>query len=266
MSQRPIGVFDSGLGGLTVTRAVIDVLPHESVVYFGDTARTPYGPKPLDEVHLYANEIIDFLIEQDVKLVVVGCNSASSALAQLGRPKLPVPLVTVIDPPAQTAARLTRNQKIGIIGTQATISSRQYEEALVRTRRPIEVFAKACPEFVDLAERGETTGRRALEVAEGYLTELKTAGVDTLILGCTHYPLLAATIQYVMGPDVLLVSSAEETAKDVYTVLIANGLLREDKDAGSHEFYASGDEDQFSRLAPRFLGPVVAGVKRHPLG
>jgi glutamate racemase len=217
-------------------------------------------------VHDYATEIIDFLSEQDVKLVVVGCNSASSALASLGRPKLDVPLVTVIDPPAQTASRLTRNRKIGIIGTEATISSRQYEEALVRTRRPVEVFAKACPMFVELAERGETTGRRVLEVAEGYLDELKQAGVDTLILGCTHYPLLTATIQYVMGPDVLLVSSAEETAKDVYTVLVANGLLGEGTAAPTYEFFASGDEEEFRSLGPRFLGPVISGVKRHPLG
>jgi glutamate racemase len=262
----PIGIFDSGLGGLTVARAVIDVLPHESIVYFGDTERTPYGPKPLDEIHGYANEIIDFLVHQDTKLIVVGCNSASSALARLGRPKIDVPLVTVIDPPAQTAARLTRNKRIGIIGTEATIGSRQYEEALIRTKQPVEVFARACPEFVELAERGETTGRRVLEVAEGYLGELKRAGVDTLILGCTHYPLLQATIQYVMGPDVLLVSSAEETAKDVYTVLVANGLLREEMMPGNYEFYATGDEDEFRNLAPRFLGPIVAGVKRHPLG
>lgn len=265
VAERPIGIFDSGLGGLTVARAVIDVLPHESVVYFGDTARGPYGPKPLDEIHGYANEIIDFLVEQEVKLLVVGCNSASSALAGLGRPKLAVPMVTVIDPPAQTAARLTRNKRVGIIGTDATIGSRQYEEALVRTKQPIEVFAKACPDFVDLAERGETTGRRVLEIAEAYLGDLKRAGVDTMILGCTHYPLLQATIQYVMGPDVLLVSSAEETAKDVYTVLVANGLLREEMSPGSYEFFASGDEDEFSRLAPRFLGPIVTGVKRHPM-
>ncbi len=266
MPSRPIGIFDSGLGGLTVARAVIDVLPHESVVYFGDTARYPYGPKPLQTVHDYATEIIDFLCEQDVKLVVVGCNSASSALASLGRPQLDVPMVAVIDPPAQTAARLSRNRKVGIIGTEATISSRQYEEALVRTRRPVEVLAKACPMFVELAERGETTGRRVLEVAEDYLGELKEAAVDTLILGCTHYPLLQATIQYVMGPDVLLVSSAEETAKDVYTVLVANGLLGDASAAPSYEFFASGDEEEFRLLGPRFLGPVISGVKRHPLG
>jgi len=266
MSERPIGIFDSGLGGLTVARAVIEVLPHESIVYFGDTARFPYGTKSLDEVKSYADEVIDFLVEQDVKLIVVACNSASSALFRLGRPTLDVPLVTVIDPPAQTAARLTRNKKVGIIGTDATISSRQYEEALVRTRRPVKVFAKACPEFVELAERGDTVGTRVLETTERYLGDLKNAGVDTLILGCTHYPLLQATIQYVMGPDVLLVSSAEETAKDVYTVLVANGLLRTNTSAPSYEFYASGDEEEFGRLGPRFLGPVISGVKRHPLG
>jgi glutamate racemase len=264
--DRPIGIFDSGLGGLTVARAVIEVLPHESIVYFGDTARFPYGTKSLDEVRDFAGDVIAFLVEQDVKLIVVACNSASSALLQLGRPQLDVPLVTVVDPPAQTAARLTRNRRVGIIGTDATIRSRQYEEALVRTRRPVEIVAKACPAFVELAERGDTVGRHVIETTERYLTELKHAGIDTLILGCTHYPLLQATIQYVMGPDVLLVSSAEETAKDVYTVLVANDLLRATDEAPTYEFFASGDEEDFGRLAPRFLGPVIGGVKRHPLG
>ena len=259
-ADRPIGVFDSGLGGLTVARAVIEVLPHESIVYFGDTARFPYGPKPLEEVQRNATEVMDFLCSKDVKMIVVACNSASSALFQLGRPKVGVPLVTVIDPPAQTAARLTRNKRIGVIGTDATIGSRQYEEALMRTRQPVEVFAKACPDFVELAERGETTGRKTLEVAEGYLSEMKDNGVDTLILGCTHYPLLQATIQYVMGPDVLLVSSAEETAKDVYTVLVANDLLRQEPSPPAYDFYASGDSDEFARLGPRFS----AGHFRRP--
>src|SRR5262249_5563085 len=159
------------------------------------------------------------------KLIVVACNSASSALLRLGRPKLDVPLVTVIDPPAQTASRLTRNKKVGIIGTEATITSRQYEEELVRTSRPVEVLQEDCPVFVDLSERGDAVSADVLATSQRYLAGLKASGVDTLILGCTHYPLLQATIQYVMGPDVLLVSSAEETAKDVYTVLVANGLL-----------------------------------------
>lgn len=262
----PIGIFDSGLGGLTVARAVIDVLPHESIIYYGDNGRTPYGPKPLELIHTYANEIIEFLLSSDVKMIVVGCNSASAALSQLGRPKLPVPMITVIDPPAQTAARLTRNRRIGIIGTEATIGSRQYEEAIVRSGQPVQTFAKACPDFVSLAEQGETVGRKTLEVAEGYLHELKDHDVDTLILGCTHYPLLQATIQYVMGPDVLLVSSAEEVAKDVYTVLVANGLLREDPSPASYRFITSGDERDFARLGPRFLGPVISGVEHTPLG
>jgi len=262
----PIGIFDSGLGGLTVARSVIDVLPHESIVYFGDSGRTPYGPKPLDVIHRYSLEIIDALLAQDVKMIVVGCNSASAALAQLGRPKLGVPMVTVIDPPAQTAARLTRNKRVGIIGTEATIGSRQYEEALVRTGQSLQIFAKACPDFVDLAERGETTVIKTIEVAEGYLQELKDAAVDTLILGCTHYPLLTATIQHVMGPDVLLVSSADEVAKDVYTVLVANGLLRDDPSPASYTFETSGDTDAFARLGPRFLGPVITGVTHRTVG
>jgi glutamate racemase len=266
VSDRPIGIFDSGLGGLTVTRAVIEALPHESIVYYGDTARFPYGTKRLEDVHRYACEIIAFLREQDCKLIVVGCNSAASALWQLGRPGLDVPLVGVIDPPAQTAVRLTRNRRIGIIGTEATIASRQYEEAVLRTRLPVEVFSKACPRFVEFAERGDTVGRAVLEVAEDSLEDLKAAGVDTMILGCTHYPLLEATIQYVMGPDVLLVSSASETAKDVYTVLMANGLLRSEDTSPEYVFLASGDEDEFLRLGPRFLGPVITGVKRHPVG
>jgi glutamate racemase len=265
MSDRPIGIFDSGLGGLTVARAVIDALPHESIVYYGDTARFPYGPKPLHDVHGYACQIIDVLVEQDVKAIVVGCNSASSALRQLGRPRLDVPVVDVIEPPAQTAVRLTRNRRVGIIGTRATIEARQYEAALERTRRPVEVHAQACPRFVELAEAGETVGKGVLRVAEEYLDPLKALDVDTLILGCTHYPLLAATIQYVMGPDVLLVSSAEEAAKDVYTVLVANDLLRTDPAVPVYEFLASGDEEEFLRLGHRFLGPEISRVKRFPL-
>jgi len=248
-----------------VARAVIDALPHESIVYYGDTARFPYGPKPLEKVHRYACEIIDFLIDQDVKLVVVGCNSASSALARLGRPALPVPMVTVITPPAQTAVRLTRNRRVGVIGTQATIDSAQYDEAIRLTRQPVEVFHQACPRFVELVERGQTTGDEVLDVAHGYLDPLKRSGVDTLILGCTHYPLLSAAIQYVMGPDVLLVSSAEETAKDVYTVLVANDLENRSDAAPVYEFLTAGDEGEFQRLGHRFLGPEIASVKRHPL-
>lgn len=266
MSDHPIGIFDSGLGGLTVARAVIDVLPHESIVYYGDTARFPYGTKPLEEVHRYSGQIVDLLLEHDVKLIVVGCNSASSALAALGRPRLPVPMITVIDPPAQTAVRLTRNRRVGICGQPATISSGEYERAVERTRRRVETISVACPEFVDFVERGETVGRRLLRTAGDRLQPLVEAQVDTIILGCTHYPLLSAAIQYVVGPDVLLVSSAEETAKDVYTVLVANGLLREEGGESTYTFLTSGDTAEFAHLGHRFLGPEIAGVKRHPVG
>jgi glutamate racemase len=216
-------------------------------------------------VHRFACEIIDFLLSHRVKLIVVGCNSASSALWQLGRPKLEVPMIGVIDPPAQTAVRLTRNRRIGIVGTPATISSRQYEEALARTRQRVEIFSQACPAFVEFVERGETAGREVLEIAEDYLAPLREDGVDTMILGCTHYPLLTGTIQYVMGPDVLLVSSAEETAKDVYTVLVANDLLHSSATTPTYEFHSSGDEEHFLRMGHRFLGPELTSVKRHPL-
>lgn len=263
--QAPIGIFDSGLGGLTVARSVIDVLPHESIVYYGDNARYPYGPRPAQQVHDFACEIIDHLLEQDVKLIVVGCNSASSALASLGRPEIPVPVVTVINPPAQTAVRLTRNRRVGVIGTQVTIDSGQYEQAINLTRRPVEVFSQACPDFVEFVERGETTGDAVMEAARGYLEPLKAQGVDTVILGCTHYPILQGTIQYVMGPDVLLVSSAEETAKDVFTVLVANDMLSEAAEP-TYEFRTSGDELEFQRLGHRFLGPEISNVERHRLG
>lgn len=265
--DRPIGIFDSGLGGLTVSRAVIDVLPNESIVYYGDTARFPYGTKPAEEIHRYASEIIDLLVEQGVKMIVVGCNSASAALWRLGRPDVPVPMIGVIEPPAKTAVRLTRNRRIGIIGTETTIGSRQYEEAVERwAERRVLCFGQACPEFVEFAERGDTVGSHVLEVAHRYLRPLQDADVDTLVLGCTHYPLLSGTIQYVMGPDVLLVSSAEETAKDVYTVLVANDLLRDSHEPPTYEFMTSGAEDEFLRLGHRFLGPEIATVKRHPLG
>jgi glutamate racemase len=179
---------------------------------------------------------------------------------------VPVPILGVIEPPAQTAVRLTRNRRIGIIGTEATIASCQYDEAVRRwARRPVMVFGRACPDFVELAERGETVGDGVLATAERYLAPMKEAEVDTLILGCTHYPLLSGAIQYVMGPDVLLVSSAEETAKDVYTVLVAGGLLRTESASPVYEFLASGPPEDFLRLGHRFLGPEITAVATHPL-
>lgn len=254
---RPIGVFDSGLGGLTVVRSILDDLPHESIVYFGDTARFPYGPRPLEEIREFALQIARHLLESDVKLIVVACNSATSAALDDVTRSAPVPVVGVIDPAVRAAIRATRNGKVGLIGTVATVSSGAYQRAFVRVGAPvkgIEVVARACPLFVEFVERGDTTSPALMASAEKYLRPLREAGVDTLILGCTHYPLLRGAIRHFMGPEVLLLSSADETASDVYDVLASGGLLA---DGGEpvHRFESSGDPTWFAALGRRFLGP-----------
>ena len=212
-ASAPIGMFDSGLGGLTVARAVIDLLPNEDLVYFGDTARCPYGPRDPAEVRGFALEIVDLLVAEGVKLIVVACNSAESAAfyESEGRTDV-VPIVTVIEPGVQAALAATTNRKIGIIGTEATIKSRAYETVFERTKANVDLIPQACPKFVEFVEAGDTTSDALIAAAEEYLTPVKEAGVDTLILGCTHYPLLSGVIQYVMGGDVVLVSSSEPAA------------------------------------------------------
>ena len=262
MDPRPIGIFDSGLGGLTVARAIIDLLPHESIVYFGDTARYPYGPRSQADVRCFARENMELLLAEDVKLVVVACNTASAAALDELRADYPVPVVDVIEPAARAAVRLTRNRSIGVIGTVGTISSGRYLRAVAATNENVRVTAQACPRFVEFVERGETTGPTILSVAREYLEPLIAAGIDTLILGCTHYPLLTGVLSYIMGPDVFLVSSAEWTARNVFAE-----LTRADQHAPygaepSHRFLCSGDPEQFRRLGARFLGPEVARVER----
>jgi glutamate racemase len=261
MDTRPIGVFDSGVGGLTVARAVIDLLPHESVVYFGDTARGPYGPRPLEQVRAFAAEILDLLLAQDVKLVVVACNSASAAALDLLRGRSPVPVVDVIEPAVRAAVRLTRNRRVGVIGTEATISSGRYTEAVGQTHENVSLIGQACPRFVEFVERGETTGAEILAVAGGYLAPMVAGDVDTLILGCTHYPLLTGVIGYLLGPDVFLVNSAEWTARDVFAELTRTDAHAPYGTVPRHRFLSSGDPEQFRRLGARFLGPEVARVE-----
>ncbi|HXF56196.1 MAG TPA: glutamate racemase [Actinomycetota bacterium] len=258
---RPIGVFDSGVGGLTVVRSIMDDLPHESVVYFGDTARYPYGPKPLSEIRGYAVEIARHLLRHDVKLIVVACNSATAAALDDVREAVPVPVVGVIEPAVRAAARATRNDRVGVIGTEATVASGAYQRALAKVAPEVQLVARACPRFVEFVERGDTTSPELLATANRYLAPLKEAGVDTLILGCTHYPLLRGAIQHVMGPGVLLLSSADETASDVYDVLAREGLLA---DGGEpvHRFECSGDPAWFAVLGRRFLGPEFTGAER----
>lgn len=251
---RPIGVFDSGVGGLTVARAILDQLPHEEVLYLGDTAHVPYGPKPIAEVRRHALAGLDALAAQGVKMLVIACNAATAACLHDARERYDVPVVEVIRPAVRRAVAATRNGRVGVIGTQATITSRAYEDAFTAAPQ-VRVTSAACPQFVDFVERGVTTGRALLGLAAGYLEPLQRAGVDTLVLGCTHYPLLAGLIGLVMGDEVTLVSSADETARDAYRVLTDADLLRpEDAPPPRHRFMSTGDPAPFGRLARRFLG------------
>jgi glutamate racemase len=259
----PIGIFDSGVGGLTVARAVLDQLPHEPVVYVGDTAHGPYGPRPIAEVRALALDVLDHLVEeQRVKLLVIACNSASAACLRDARERYDIPVVEVIQPAVRRAVAATRNGKVGVIGTSATIGSMAYDDAFAAAPQ-VRLTTVACPRFVEFVERGDTWGGELLEVAETYLEPVVDAGCDTLVLGCTHYPLLTGVISYVVGDEVSLVSSAEETAKDVYRVLARHDLFRaEELPAPQHRFLATGDPEPFGRLGRRFLGPEVGDVAR----
>lgn len=253
-------MFDSGVGGLTVARAVLDLLPHEAIVYVGDNGRFPYGPKPLDEIRRYALEIAAYLVSRDVKMLVVACNSIEvAAIADVTRAH-GVPVVGVIDPGARAAVRATRNHRVGMIGTDATVKSSAYERAVEATGADVKLVSNACPAFVDYVERGDTSSDELRALAAGYLEPLREEGVDTLILGCTHYPMLSGLIQVVMGEDVVLVSSAEETAKDVYSTLLSMDMLRDDPGEPRREFLTTGDAEQFRRVAHHFLGPEVGGI------
>ncbi len=263
-SGAPIGIFDSGVGGLTVARAVIDQLPAERIVYVGDTAHGPYGPLPVAEIREHALAIGDGLVERGVKLLVIACNSASAACLVDARERYPVPVVEVILPAVRRAVATTRSGRIGVIGTRATISSGAYQDSFAAAP-DVAVTAVACPRFVDFVERGMTTGRQVLGLAQAYLEPMQQAQVDTLVLGCTHYPLLSGVLQLALGPAVTLVSSAEETAKDVVRVLHERGLAvppdpEADAPAPEHEFLATGDPEPFRRLSRRFLGPEIRVV------
>ena len=265
MSNSPIGIFDSGVGGLTVARAIIDQLPNESTIYIGDTARGPYGPRKIAEVREFSLEIIEFLVKRGCKAIVIACNTASSAMLRDARERFQVPIIEVIQPAARRAVAATRSGKVGVIGTNATIDSGSYLDAFAAAPQ-LQITSKACPRFVEYVERGKTTGAEITAIAREYLAPMIDAKVDTLVLGCTHYPLLTGVISYVMGEGVTLVSSAEETAKDLYRVLVEKNLLRENSNsAPSHEFLATGDSHQFEVLARRFLGPEVTKVQHQEL-
>ena len=259
-------MFDSGFGGLTVARAFMDLCPHESLVYFGDTARYPYGPRPLDEVRTFAHEIADRLVrDHDVKFLVVACNTASAAaLDELAR-DLPIPVIGVIEPGAQALVSVTESGRVGVIGTVGTIASGAYQAAVRSVDPCVALDCGACPGFVEFVERGETTGDQITILAERLLAPLRRADIDALLLGCTHYPFLARTISDVMGTGVTLVSSADETAFAARAELDRLGLLRPQGTIGQHRFLSSGDIDSFRELGGRLLGPELAATERWPL-
>lgn len=264
-TDAPIGVFDSGVGGLTVARAIIDQLPRESILYVGDTAHSPYGPKPIADVRRYALAVMDDLVAQGVKALVIACNTASAAMLRDARERFTqgygIPVLEVIQPAVRAAVRQTRNGRVGVIGTEGTIQSRAYEDAFAAAAH-LELRTQACPRFVEFVEAGVTSGDELFAVAEEYLAPLRDSGIDTLVLGCTHYPLMSAAIQYVVGPDVRLVSSADETAADVYRTLVSHRLERRGDRRPQHAFEATGnDEAGFRALAARFLGPEVTRVE-----
>lgn len=257
----PIGVFDSGFGGLTVARAILDQLPGEDMIYLGDTARSPYGTKSIPEVREYALECLDYLAEQDVKALVIACNSASSAVLRDARERYRVPVIDVILPAARRAVRVSKQGRIGLICTAATATSRSYDDALAAVPG-IDLITVACPRFVDFVEAGITGGRELIEAARGYLLPLREAGIDTLILGCTHYPLLAGVISYVIGEDVTLVSSAEECAKQTFAGLIDLDLLHTAPRTPELRFCTTGSPELFQGVGSRLLGGFVHQVEQ----
>jgi glutamate racemase len=264
MADRPIGMFDSGFGGLTVARAVIDLLPAEDLVYIGDTGRYPYGRRAQAEVRAFARQIAWRLAkEDDVKLVVVACNTAAAAALDDLALELPVPVIGVIEPGVRALVTATRTGKVGVIGTVGTISSGAYQRAVALSGVGVELTCAACPGFVEFVERGEITGDAVTVLAERLLAPVRAAGVDTLLLGCTHYPYLARVIADVMGRDVVLVSSADETGFEVAARLDQAGLRRASRGrTGLHRWMSSGDVGWFADLGRRLLGPELARAER----
>lgn len=260
MPWKAIGIFDSGVGGLTVLREIVRNLPQEDTIYVGDTARVPYGTKSPATVVRYSKEITSFLMRRDIKLLVVACNTASAVSLTELKKQFSIPIVGVIEPGARRAAAATRNGKVGVIGTEGTIRSSAYAKAIKRINGEIEVITRACPLFVPLAEEGWIDNEVARLAARTYLEGLREAGVDTLVLGCTHYPLLKGIIAETMGEGVTLVDSAEETALTVAEILREKELLRPASESGNHHYFVSDVPAGFIRIGNRFLGGKLGDV------
>lgn len=257
----PIGIFDSGFGGLTVARAVWDLLPNEDIVYLGDTERAPYGPRSIPEVREYALECLDHLYGMGVKALVIACNSASSAVLRDARERYDVPVIEVILPAAKRAVKVSKTGRVGVICTEATANSLSYDDAVAAVPG-VELVTAPCPLFVEYVERGVTAGTELLQVARGYLLPLREAGIDTLILGCTHYPLLAGLISYVLGDEVTLVSSSDECAKEVFAVLSDLNLVHTEPRNPQHRFLTTGSPELFQGIGKRLIGGFVDEVEQ----
>ena len=269
----PIGIFDSGIGGLTVVREVMRQLPDERIIYFGDTARVPYGPKSPDTVRRYSREISEFLTAQDVKAIVVACNTATAHALPMLQSELDLPVIGVVEPGARAAIAASRRHELGVIGTAGTIGSGAYERAIRQIAPNADIIARACPLFVPLIEEGWLDRDATRLVAREYLAPLQGAGVDTLVLGCTHYPLLKPLLSEILGPDVVLIDSAEETAAETARVLGARGLRAQARGGAHltragllHRFIASDAPDHFLWMGQRFLGSAIECVETVTLG
>jgi glutamate racemase len=261
-SKSPIGVFDSGIGGLTVAKSLFEILPNENIIYLGDTARLPYGTKSKETVTRYSIEITKFLLNKNVKMIVVACNTASSVALPYLRKISNVPLIGVIKPGCKAAIAQTNNFKIGVIGTLGTIQSYAYKTQIHKYDRNIDIFSKACSLFVQLAEDGWTENKIAEMIAKEYLSDFKNLKIDTLILGCTHYPILKKTISKVLGKRIKLIDSGEETAKEVRRILEEKNLLNTQKKNGQHKFYVTDFQKKFKEISERFLGQPIHNVKK----
>lgn len=265
-NQNPIGVFDSGLGGLTVVKAIRNVLPNESIIYFGDTARVPYGNKSPELIKEYSLQITDFLLERGTKIIVVACNTATALALNTLQDKLDIPIIGVIKPGVDSALKLTQNNHIGVIGTISTISSGVYETELKSNNHSIEVASSPCPLFVPLAEEGWLNEQATKLIAKKYLGPINKANVDTLILGCTHYPLLKEVIQEVVSTEIKLVDSAQAMASETAKLLLNSGLLNDQNTKGDLKLFVSDLPARFETVASRFLGEKISNVEKIQLG
>ncbi len=259
--DRPIGIIDSGVGGLTVAKEIMRQLPKEEIIYLGDTARCPYGPRPKLEVRQFTWELTNYLLSYDIKMLVIACNTATAFVLDEIQQELTIPVVGVVNPGARTALKMTKNKQVGVIGTVGTINSGAYETALKAINSYVHVESLACPSFVPLVESGEYEGERAENIVADSLFTLKEKEIDTLILGCTHYPLLRHTIQAYLGNKINLICSGDETAREVSTILAYSGLLHKEARERKHLFLTTGEKEIFQKIASNLFEQPVNNVK-----